>query len=79
VRIHIEPTSRIVTITDPAGGGTVPARIWEGTTDGGTPVICWLTRIAASRDGNLTELEEALTEVRAPTDGARSFPRQMIL
>lgn len=78
MRIHIEPTSRLVELTAP-DGGTMPARVWEGTTDAGVPVVCWITRIAASRDDDLTELDTALHEMRPPSAAAEAFPLRMIL
>jgi hypothetical protein len=75
--IHIAPTSRTVELV--TEHGPVPARIWEGETDGGLPVICWVTRVAAKRDDDLSELETALAEQRPPSAEAQEFPLRMIL
>jgi hypothetical protein len=77
MRVHIEPTSRVVELVTERG--TVPARIWEGETDGGLPVICWVTRVAAKRDDDLSELDAALAEQRPPSAAAQEFPLRMIL
>jgi hypothetical protein len=77
MKVHIEPTSRVVELV--IGDQAVPARIWEGTTDNGIPVICWVTRVAAERDNDLAELDAALAEQRPPSRGALSFPLRMIL
>ena len=44
MKIRIESTSKIVTLV--VGGKDVPARVWQGETDGGIPVQCFITRIA---------------------------------
>ena len=77
MKIHIEPTSRVVELE--LRGQVMPARIWEGFTDGGIPVICWVTRIAGERNRDLSELEHALDEVRPPSSEAQAFPNRMIL
>jgi hypothetical protein len=77
MKVHIEPTSRVVELV--IGDQAVPARVWEGTTDNGIPVICWVTRVAAERDNDLSELDAALAEQRPPSRGALSFPSRMIL
>ena len=78
MKLHIEPTTRIVEID--MGDALVPARVWEGQTDNGIPVICLITRVAAVRDNDLSELEAALVEQRTPTfDGVQAFPNRLIL
>ncbi len=44
MKITIESTMKIVELVTPTG--RVPARIWEGQTERGTPVSCFVTRIA---------------------------------
>lgn len=85
MKIHIEPTSRVVELVVPSarpglvGDSVVPARVWEGYTDNGIKVICWVTRVAALRSDDLSELDAALTEQRPPSAGALEFPLRMIL
>ncbi len=43
MKITVENTDSIVTLD--IGGKSVPARIWEGTTDTGVPVVAFITRI----------------------------------
>jgi hypothetical protein len=80
MNITSHPTSKIVDLqTD---GGTVPARIWEGQTESGIPVHCFITRIAPTiprDDPRQSEFIAALKEVEAPTAGVISYPLRLIL
>lgn len=62
MRITVESTTEIVTVNG------VPARVWHGATEGGTPVIVFVTRIgveeSAGRERQAAferELESAST------------------
>lgn len=48
MKITIENTSKTVELV--GHDGRVQARIWEGKTDSGIPVICYVTRIAVRDD-----------------------------
>ena len=74
MRITIESTSKIVELNG------VPARIWEGETESGIPVHCYVTRIAAPPEGvDLTEFEKELQEHKAPSPEVEAIPLRMIL
>jgi hypothetical protein len=80
MNITIHPTSKIVDLQ--SEGGTVPARVWEGTTDTGIPVHCFITRIAPTipvHDSRQKEFQDALQEVEAPSAGVVSYPLRLIL
>ncbi len=82
MQVKLHSTSRIVelAVRDPAGREVlVPARIWEGHTEAGIPVIAWVTRIAAERDQDLAEFEADLAEQRPPSPAAEEFPLRMLL
>lgn len=79
MKIEIEPTTRIVMIAD-GRGGQVPARVWEGHTGRGVPVIVLVTRIAVARDADASELEAELVEQRPPShDGISAIPTRLVL
>lgn len=85
MRITIESTSKMVTLAADGGVG-VPARVWEGTTDGGIPVHCFITRIAPTieRDqlpADVAELfaRELGAEQRAPSAEVQVYPLRMLL
>lgn len=73
MRIQIESTEKIVTLNG------VPARIWEGQTESGIPVHCYVTRIAVANDQDTTEFEKELQEHRKPSVDVQAIPLRMIL
>jgi len=54
----------------------VPARIWEGTTEKGTPIVAFITRVAVKNDQDASELEADLQSHGSPS---QSWPLSMIL
>jgi hypothetical protein len=77
MKITIENTSKVVTLQ--INGVEVPARIWEGVSEGGVPVMAYVTRITAPRNADCIEFERALKEVTAPSAEAAVIPLKMIL
>jgi hypothetical protein len=77
MKITIESTSKLVTIA--AHEGEVPARIWEGQTESGIPVHCYITRIAVAADQDCQQFERELFEQRAPSAVVEAIPLRMIL
>jgi hypothetical protein len=76
MKITIESTSKIVELNG------VPARIWEGTTDTGVQVHCFVTRIAVHEDANefdVSQFERELMEQKPPSATVYAFPLSMIL
>ena len=84
MKLILESTNKIVELK---GGilnheGFVPARVWEGKTESGIPVICMISRVAVSNDAGQEVLEQfgrELEECRVPSAEAQSFPLRMIL
>lgn len=73
MKITIENTEKIVQLDG------VPARVWEGKTDSGIPVICFITRIAVPTDENQEQFRRELLEQCPPSAYADSFPARLIL
>lgn len=48
MKITIESTSEVVLIQTQTG--TLPARVWEGASDSGAKVICFVARIGIAKD-----------------------------
>lgn len=72
--VTIESTTKI---TDLNG---VPARIWEGKTESGIKVHCFITRITVDKDENSTEeFKRELKQQKAPSKGVESYPTEIIL
>jgi len=73
VKINLESTTKIVRVNG------VPARIWEGTTDSGIPVHCYVTRIAVAQGQDTTQFERELRECRTPSVEVEALPLRLIL
>lgn len=78
MKVQLESTSQIVKLV--IDGVDVPARLWEGHTERGTPVHCFITRISSTvppDDSRVAEFEIELKEQRPPT--VPGIPLRMIL
>lgn len=74
MKLIIEST----TLTTEING--VPARIWEGETDSGIPVHCYITRVAVAKDQNCTQFDRELQQCKAlSAQIAAGIPMRMIL
>ena len=78
MKLTLEQTSRIVELRTETG--TVPARVWEGTTAHGVAVHAYITRIAAAITEDTAQLEEELQEMRPMTPALDAvIPSRLIL
>jgi hypothetical protein len=83
MKITIESTSKIVnvsSVSDARAVNGVDARVWEGHTESGIPVHCFVTRIAVHRSEDASQFERELQEQRAPSaviDAA--YPARVVL
>ena len=74
MKITIESTEKIVHLNG------VPARIWEGITDSGIKVHCYITRLAIDKDEpNSAQFEKEFHEHRVPSAEIQAIPLRMIL
>lgn len=74
MKITVENTSKVVELDG------VPCRIWEGETDSGIKVHCFITRIAVDREETrLSEFRTELQETRAPSAEMQAYPMRLIL
>lgn len=74
MKITIENTSKIVELNG------VPVRIWEGETDTGIKVHCFITRVAISiEEEDQEQFEKELKSVKPPTAEIESYPLRLIL
>ena len=75
MQIVLQSTTKIVNING------VPARVWEGATENGIPVHCYITRIAVP-EGRPAEdyatFERELKECSAPSAAVEAIPLWMI-
>ena len=83
MKITISSTTKITELLTPRGA--VQARLWEGTTENGIPVFCFVTRIAPAilehelTPEQLAEFERDLQDCAKPTPVASAIPARMIL
>jgi len=73
MQITIINTSKIVHLN------AVPARVWEGETDSGIQVICFVTRIMVASDKDISQFERELKEVRPPSVESEAIPLRLVL
>jgi hypothetical protein len=76
MKVTLESTTQIVTLE--TASGAVPARLWQGHTDQGTPCHAFITRIAPTIPQPLppdiereftSQLQDASMKPRSPLDG----------
>lgn len=77
MKVTLQSTSKIVTLV--VNGTDVPARVWEGETERGVQCHAYVTRIAVSKDDDVSEFERDLTEHAAPTLEIQAIPLRLIL
>lgn len=82
MKITIENTDKILHLQGPTGG-EVPARVWEGETESGIKVICFVTRLLV-KEGQPEEIyqqfERELRETpKAASPAVQTFPLRLVL
>lgn len=78
MKVTLENTDKLVDLVIP-DGGTIPARIWEGTTDTGIRVHAYITRIAVAVEDDQEQFVRELKECRAPSAAVEAIPLRLIL
>lgn len=79
MKLIIENTSKFVELQQQGGAGSVPARIWEGWTDTGIKVHCYITRVAVGRDEDQSQFEAELRRCREPSLEINAISLRMII
>lgn len=73
MKVCMESTEKIVALNG------VPARIWEGHTESGIPVIVYVTRVQVPEDADQEQFQRELEEHRPPSPEAVAIPLRLIL
>ncbi len=75
MKITLTSTTKIVTLDG------VQARIWEGHSDAGVPVLCMITRISPRTHdaAALRQFEVELQECDPPSPEAAIIPTRLVL
>jgi hypothetical protein len=74
MRIIVDSTTKVVEVNG------VPARVWEGHTESGLAVHCFITRIAGPLNADLSQFEAELAECRTPRNAdIDAYPMRLLL
>jgi hypothetical protein len=74
MKITIESTTKMVELNG------VPARVWEGETESGIKLHCFITRVAIDDDEpRQDEFKKELEIQREPTPEIEAYPLKLIL
>jgi hypothetical protein len=74
MKIIIESTEKITSLNG------VPARIWEGYTQSGIKIHCFIARVAVSEDEkDIEQFEKELKECKVPSPEIEAYPARLIL
>ena len=74
MNIQMHNTTKIVDVNG------VPARIWEGMTESGIAVHCFVTRIAVEAKENCSQFEAELQECQPPSFAVeKAYPLSLVL
>jgi hypothetical protein len=69
----ISSTTKIVSLDG------MECRVWEGQTERGVPVHCFIPRVAVRNGLDSSQFEAELLEQRAPSAEVEAIPLRMIL
>lgn len=74
MKITIESTSKIVELNG------IPARVWEGQTESGVKIHCFINRVAIDKDEpRVEEFEKELQEQKVPSVEVQAIPSRLII
>lgn len=76
MKITIESTDKIVQLNG------VPARIWEGRTEAGIPLHCYVARVAVAEglpSADYVQFETELREHAKPSPEIQAIPLRLVI
>ena len=73
MKITIESTTKVVVVDN------VTCRVWEGETERGVKIHCFIPRICAKDDQDLSQFEAELQEQRPLSPEIAAIPLRLIL
>ena len=81
MKLTIQSTTKIVMIKPSPLADGVPARVWEGTSESGIKVHCYITRVAIPIDeqDRAEEFINELQECKPPSFEVATLPFRLIL
>src|SRR5215471_16815581 len=66
MKLTLTNTGTITEVKTEGGGCAVPARVWEGYTESGIHVRCYITRIEVPAEAEQEKFQRELQECRPP-------------
>jgi len=80
MKVTINSTSKIVRLKSALLLDGIPARVWEGETESGIKVHCFITRIGIDKnEPRYLEFEQELIACQEPTPEIDLYPKVLIL
>jgi len=73
MKITIESTTKIVNVNG------IDCRVWEGHTERGIPIHCFIPRIGVRKDQDASQFEAELVECKPPNAEVHAIPLRLIL
>jgi hypothetical protein len=73
MKVQLQSTTQTLTLNG------VPARVWEGTTEAGIPVVAFISRVAVREGHDASEFERDLQECAPPTHDLGPIDMRLIL
>ena len=73
MQITVASTTKIVELNG------VPARVWEGETELGIKIHCFITRIAVDEKDDQEQFEKELKSHRPPSPAVQAYDPRMLL
>jgi hypothetical protein len=75
MKITIESTTKVIELNN-----SIKARVWEGFTESGIKVHCFITRIAVDKkETRIEDFSQELEETREPSPEIQAYPIRLIL
>lgn len=71
--ITIHNTTKVVVMNG------VPCRVWEGETESGIPLHCFIARVAVHNSLDQSQFEHELQETRTPSAEVQAYPMRLVL
>jgi hypothetical protein len=78
MKLTLQSTTKVVEL-EVAGGGIMPARTWEGVTESGIKVHCFIARVAVREGENMEQFDTELRQCKTPTPAVAAIPLRLIV
>lgn len=73
MKITIESTTKVIFINN------IATRIWEGETEDGTKIHCYISQIAANENVNVAKFYNDISNSKTPSPEVEAIPMEITL